>query len=215
MKRILMFLPLIYVVNSYASQHPVFEDHTDKGEILVEADKTTLVIKRNNRLGIRVHTRNFSKQDIVKLYQATKILEKVMNSPQLKNLIENFEYKGEKQFHQNKDLTNLQIYSHIMTGSEDLKPNADQTMDFDLTMYRSWNPFSSVKGYTKPGTMRIWIHSKFYRRSSWSVIDVASNLAHEWLHKMGFGHDYYYNEDRPYSVPYAIGNIVAQVAQQM
>ena len=66
-----------------------------------------------------------------------------------------------------------------------------------------------------PDTMRIWIHKKFFRRSSWTPVDVAANMAHEWVHKIGFGHDYYYTEDRPYSVPYAIGNIVAEVANLM
>ena len=31
---------------------------------------------------------------------------------------------------------------------------------------------------------------------------------HEWLHKIGFEHSYYNNSDRPYTVPYAIGEIV-------
>ncbi len=218
MKSLLKLLPLfLLITNAFAVDHPTFEDFADKGEILAESDSAirTLKIGKKGKLKLQVHTRNFRSRDLLKLYQAVQILEKVMNSKQLKNLILNYKYAGEEQFHQNKDMSNLEIYEHLMTGSEDINPGDDQVMNFDLTMYRSWNPWSKVKGYTKPDTLRIWIHSKYYRRSSWTPVDVAANMAHEWVHKMGFGHDYYYNQDRRYSVPYAIGGLVTEVAKKM
>lgn len=170
----------------------------------------------SKRLGIKARLRNFSRSsDRAKMEKGFQILKEVMNSKRFQQLVHGFVFKGERTFHENNGMTNQEIYEHLMTGGENLKPDHDHTMDFDLSLYRSWNPFSKVKGYTKPDTMRIWIHTKFFRRSSWTPVDVAANLAHEWVHKMGFGHAYNYNPDRPFSVPYAIGGIVAQVAEEM
>lgn len=205
---------MLFSLNSYGTNHPVFEDYEDEGEVL-EGTDDEITSPTDNKLKIIVKTRNFTKTDKVKLHRAIEILEIIMNSALLKESIINYQYKGEFRFHQNNNMTNTEIYEHMIKGAEQLKPEVDHTMNFDLTMYRSWNPFSKVKGYTKPDTMRIWIHSKFYRRKSWSPVDVAANMAHEWFHKIGFGHDYYYNEDRPYSVPYAIGGLIIQTAKKL
>jgi hypothetical protein len=218
MKRIFNLISLCSIIFTtscaLSSDHPNFENFEDFGKML-KGNKTTIVTRKDNPLKIRVYTRNFLDSDKKKLYNAIQILEEVMNSQDLKSLILNYKYKGKSQFHRNKGLSNQQIYNHLMTGAEDLRPFNDNTMDFDLTMYRSWNPFSTVKGYTKPDTMRVWIHSKYYRTKAWTALDVASNMAHEWVHKMGFTHDYYDNIDRPYSVPYAIGGLITTVAKKL
>ena len=166
-------------------------------------------------LQVEVSFRNFNDCDKRKVNEAVVILEEVMNSQEFKERVLNFTFKGERRFHENNGLSNFEIYNLLMSGEEVLIPGADGVMNFDLTLYRSWNPWSKVKGYTKPDTIRIWINKKFFRRTSWTVVDVASNMAHEWVHKMGFGHAYNYNSDRPYSVPYAIGNIVGEVAREL
>ncbi len=198
----------------FADDHPFFKPYSDQGEIL-DGSRGTLKSIMPGKLSISVVTRNFTNSDLEKLNKAIFILEKVMNSDYLKNLILTFQYKGMSQFHQNNGLMNFEVLNLIMSGAESLNPIKDTTMNFDLTMYRSFNPFSKVKGYTKPDTNRIWINSKYYRKSSWTAADVAGNLAHEWLHKLGFTHDYYHNEDRRFSVPYAIGYLVRDMAKTM
>lgn len=210
----LICLTFTFSFSSLADDHPIFENYEELGEEQEEIT-TTIFGNLKNKLKIKVKTRNFTDRDKVKLYRAIQILDEVMNSKELKEMILNYSFKGSNTFNQNNGMTNQEIYDHFMTGAEDLKSEIDNTMDFDLTMYRSWNPWSKVKGYTKPDTMRIWIHSKFYRRTSWTAIDVASNMAHEWVHKMGFGHEYYHNEDRPFTVPYAIGGLVGTVAKNL
>jgi hypothetical protein len=162
-----------------------------------------------------IYLRNFSKAaDIEKINQANTLLIKIMNSEEFKQRVLNFTFNGKKQFHDNNGKTNQEIYDHLMTGSEVLMPGSLGIMNFDLTLYQSKNPWSKVKGYTLPDTMRIWINKKFFRKSSWTPKDVAANMAHEWVHKMGFGHDYKHNADRPFSVPYAVGYIVQDLADQ-
>ncbi len=204
---------LLLSFNSYASSEH-FSEYIEQADHKIQSTGTVKV-GLSSSLSIEVFTRNFRKSDKMKLAAAIEILRDVMNSKEFKHEVLNFTYQGKTQFNQNNDMTNQEIYEHLMTGAEVLNPVVDHVMNFDLTMYRSLNPFSKVKGYTKPDTNRIWIHSKFYRRRSWTPIDVAANMAHEWVHKMGFGHDYYYDENRPYSVPYGIGGIVTKVAKQL
>lgn len=172
-------------------------------------------LKTSSQLAVDVYMRNFRDSDKEKVYKAVEILETVINSQEFKDRVLNFTFKGEKQFHRNNGLSNKEIYHHIMTGEEVLMPNSVGIMNFDLTLYRSKNPWSKVKGYTKPDTMRIWMNTKFFRRTSWTSIDVAGNMAHEWVHKMGYGHAYKHNPDRPYTVPYAIGYLVGDIAREM
>lgn len=163
-----------------------------------------------------IHLRNFSlNSDRKKISAATSLLVEIMNSKEFKDRVLNFTFQGKKQFNKNQGKTNLEIYNHLMTGAEVLMPESQGIMNFDLTLYRSKNPWSKVKGYTKPDTMRIWINKKFFRESSWKPADVAANMAHEWVHKMGYTHAFKFNSNRPYTVPYAIGYIIQDIADEM
>ena len=169
----LLFLNLATPINLYASG--------ETGIVHIQATENTrypealpnFTYNNTGKLKVDVHFRNFKECDQKKVNQAVIILEQVMNSQEFKDRVLNFTFKGEKRFHQNNDMTNQQIYDHLMSGEEVLIPGADGVMNFDLTLYRSWNPFSKVKGYTLPDTIRIWIHKKFFRRSSWTSVDVA------------------------------------------
>lgn len=190
-------------------------DETSSPEDMRVDHLRTSKLKTSNQLSVDVYMRNFTEIDQAKVYKAVEILETVINSQEFKERVYNFTWRGEKQFNQNNGLSNKEIYKHIMTGEEILMPHSVGIMNFDLTLYRSKNPWSKVKGYTKPDTMRIWMNKKFFRKSSWTPIDVAGNMAHEWVHKMGYGHAYNNNPDRPYTVPYAIGYIVGDIAREM
>lgn len=107
--------------------------------------------------------------------------------------------------------TREQVYTHLMGGQETLAqpmPTPNNTADIELVIDRgrSW----SAIGYTYPNTVKQWIYSWFlksdYRR-------VAGNLAHEWCHKMGYGHEYRYNPTRQHTVPYAVGDFVAGIVR--
>lgn len=170
---------------------------------------------KTERLTISYDLRNFKrKNDRYKIKKAFVILEEVVNSPEFKNLILNFKWNGERKFNNNNNMSNLEIYQKFMSGAEILSPTADHKMNYDLTLYRSWNPFSGVYGYTNPDTKRIWINKKFFRKRSYTAVDVAANLCHEWVHKLGFTHTFNYNSDRPYSVPYGIGYLIEEVAKK-
>ena len=64
-----------------------------------------------------------------------------------------------------------------------------------------------------PNEIKIWMNSKFFDQNN--PAKVTENMMHEWLHKIGFKHDYERTLTRPYSVPYAIGYLVGRIAQKL
>lgn len=106
-------------------------------------------------------------------------------------------------------LTGLQVYERIIQANEKLRPEIDGEADIDLTLYTKNN---STVGYTYPNTLMQWANKKFW--SAFTIFDIAGNLFHEWLHKMGFGHSSNYTSLRKYSVPYALGYLVIELGEK-
>jgi len=146
-----------------------------------------------------------------KILDAVELLRKVFVSAEFKQRILNHQFYGKKKFLKNKGLSNLEIYNLILSGVEQLHPYRNNAMDLDVQLYTDYH--STVLGFTRPNTGRIWINSKYFNRHS--PARIAENLMHEWLHKVGFDHDYRQTRDRKYSVPYAIGYIVGELAARM
>lgn len=161
-------------------------------------------------LDINVSLTNFSETQKAKMQEALKRLKLVINSVDFKERVLNHTYNGEKTFNENNGLTNEEIYQTIMEGAEKLLPEIDEEMDLDITMYYK---YSSTVGYTYPNTTRIWVNSRFF--NGYSYGQVAANATHEWTHKLGFGHSYYNNASRPYTVPYGIGSIISELVDSM
>lgn len=154
----------------------------------------------------------FERDEEEKIHQAIDLIKRVVASEEFKNKILNKKYKGKKQFVDNQGLTNAQIYKRILEGSEMLTPGNNNTMDLDLRAYHESN---NVIGYTKPSLIEIFCNTKYFDSSSFKVNEVAMNLTHEWLHKLGFKHSQKKNAARPHSVPYGVGYIMRSLAAKM
>jgi hypothetical protein len=142
-----------------------------------------------------------------KMYAAFRALEDVVNSEEFKERVINFRNtKGERAFASNKGLTNEEIYAQFMEGRETLQQNTPNEMNFWLKLYN--RPWSKVIGYTNQKINVININWKYFKGNS--VNNVAANLAHEWTHKIGFGHKSAKEHD---SAPYAIGYIVGELVK--
>lgn len=151
----------------------------------------------------------FKGEKLAKLEEAFRVLEIAVNSEEFKERVINFKNtRGERAFASNKGLTNEEIYRIFMEGRETLQPETEGEMNFYLKLY--YRPWSKVIGYTTPTTNVININWKFFK--NYRPSDVAANLAHEWTHKIGFGHTSAKEHD---SVPYAIGYIVGDIAERI
>lgn len=150
---------------------------------------------------------NFPAPEEKKVYEAVELIKKVVASSEFKERILNHTYQGKKIFVDNNGLTNEQIYQLIVEGAETMNPTKNGRMDVELELYEQ---SGRTIGYTYPHTPRIWINTKFFKR--YNPVQVADNLFHEWLHKLGFDHSQKYSNSRNYSVPYAIGYLVEELA---
>lgn len=161
-------------------------------------------------LEINANLRNFSIAKEQKMRDALERLKIVINSEEFKQEILSHTFNGEYSFANNNGLTNDEIYEVILRGAETLMPEEDEEIDVDITLYYSNN---STVGYTYPDSTRIWVNDKFF--SGFTLGKVAANVAHEWTHKIGFGHDFNRTAIRPYSVPYGVGSIIQKLVDGM
>ena len=150
----------------------------------------------------------FSADGLKKLQRSFELLELVMNSEVFREQVINFRnVKGERAFSSNKGLSNEEIYDHLMEARENLLPDTPFEMNYYLKLYN--RPWSKVIGYTNPDSNVININWKYFK--NFEPHQVAANLAHEWVHKMGFDHKSAAELD---SAPYAIGDLVEVLAKR-
>jgi hypothetical protein len=151
---------------------------------------------------------NFTDAQKAKYNKAVALVKKVVATEAFRKKVLNFIYAGVKRFSNNDGKSNSQIYQSILDAAEKLKPSKNNTMDLGVKLYYE---ASSVVGYTNPSITYINVNTKFF--NNYSVNEVAGNLFHEWLHKLGYGHDSSSTSRRPYSVPYAIGYMVRDIGK--
>lgn len=172
----------------------------------------TPIVGSTGGLSVVIREANdFDTESRALLERARVLAEKVLNSEEFKQRVLNFTYDGDEAFVQNDGKTNLQIYNQMMAGAE-LYPRtttANKTMDLFTELYYGG---SGVIGYTNPDTATIYMNSYYY--DDYSPSEVVGNITHEWLHKLGYDHDYSYTYRRDYSVPYAIGYIAEEIAEK-
>lgn len=152
----------------------------------------------------------FSATNQEKIENAADLVKRIIMSQEFKDAVVGFTINGEKKFVDNNGLTNLQVYDRIIIAAERLTPAKNYVLDAEIQLYFE---DSSTIGYTYPTSTRIWMNTKYFDR--YTPYQVAGNLTHEWLHKMGFTHDSAATSTRPYSVPYAVGYIVRQLAGEL
>ena len=159
---------------------------------------------------IKVHDMNSEREE--KIFESVELLRRIFASHEFKTRILNHRFNGKKAFAWNKGLSNQEIYQRILGGVEKLEPERNNAMDVEIDLFTDMN--SNVLGYTKTQTKKIWMNTKYFNAETTNV-ELSSHLMHEWLHKLGFGHERKRCQDRVYTVPYAIGYIVRDLAKEM
>ena len=154
-----------------------------------------------------VNTYSMTSSQEAKIQKAEYKIMKVIGSESFRTKVLNHTYGGVKKFVDNGGLTNAQIYTKILEAMESYKKTKNNTMDLNIKVYYE---NSSTVGYTTTTSSYINMNTKFM--NSYTSNQVARNMMHEWLHKLGFKHAVSYSTSRNYSVPYAIGKIVETLA---
>lgn len=158
----------------------------------------------------RIVGEGYSKEGQDKLSKAEALIVKVVNSEEFKEKILNHTYEGKKTFVDNDGLSNEQIFKKLFEGAESLMPAVNYQMDLTAVYY--FSRLSSTIGYTYPDVMKVYTNGKYH--NYYTACEVAGNLFHEWLHKIGFGHAAKYSSSRDYSVPYAVGYILEETCKK-
>ena len=214
MNKFLFLLSLILTLNVTASW--ACGDHTDEEIYSVmsspkalsatdenyihpgSVDSSFLVVKPES-------IQKFSQSERAKLEAAFALIEKVVNSEEFKDRFINFLNKeDERSFKSNQGLTNEKIFEQFMAGRELLLPDTVGEMNFYLKLYHK--RFSNVLGWTSRSSNLININKKFFK--NFKPNEVAGNLVHEWLHKLGFSHSSAKEHD---SVPYGVGYLMREM----
>lgn len=154
------------------------------------------------------YLQGFDSSDESKYNKAVAMVKKVVATEAFRKAVINFTYNGQRTFNNNRGLTNEQIYQSILDAAEKLTPTKNNTMDVGVKLYYE---NSTVVGYTSPSYAYINVNTKYF--DSYAINSVASNLFHEWLHKLGYGHDASATAGRPYSVPYGVGGIIRNLGK--
>lgn len=166
----------------------------------VTTPKVTPISVENSpsKFSVNITSVNYNEDQKEKLDKAAKIISDIFNSEEFKKEI------LVREFTNSLGLTNLQIYEKLMEGKEALAPETVGSMDIVVTMYNA--PLSKVVGYTYPDSQTIYTNSKFHNK--YTPCRVASNLTHEWIHKLGFNHS---STKDSKSVPYSLNEIVEKL----
>ena len=150
----------------------------------------------------------FTAAQEVKYNEAIDIVKKVEATEAFRSKVLNHTWSGLKQFADNGEKTNAQIYQSVLDAAESLNKIKNNTMDLGVKMYYAT---TTVIGWTNPSITYINVNTKYF--DQFDPNEVAGNLFHEWLHKLGYGHDSSVTAKRPYSVPYAVGYMIRDLGK--
>lgn len=159
-----------------------------------------LIGKQNKKWTIREHILNgFTDAEREKHRVAQRLLENVVNSWEFRQELLSLVFTS------TNGMTNAQIYNAIINGAEILSPENDNEADISVNAYRK---FGKVIGYTTEKTESTWLNMNFFDKFNYD--EIADNLFHEWLHKLGFDHK---SASERTSVPYAAGYLVKKLVK--
>ncbi len=154
-----------------------------------------------------VKTYSMTSSQEAKIQKAEYKIRKVIGSEAFRTRVLGHTYGGVKKFVDNGGLTNSQIYTKVLEAMESYFNTKNNSMDLNVKVYYE---NSSTVGFTTTTSSYINMNTKFL--NTYTSNQVARNMTHEWLHKLGFHHAVSYSTSRNYSVPYAIGSIMEELA---
>lgn len=142
-----------------------------------------------------------------KYNQAVAMVKKVVATEKFREKVLSYSWSGGSGFSSTTQ-TRAQVYQAVLEAAERLTPAKNNTMDVGVKLYYE---NSSVVGWTSTNITHFNVNTKFFNQ--YDIHEVAGNLFHEWLHKLGYGHDSAATVQRPHSVPYAVGYIVRDIGK--
>jgi hypothetical protein len=152
----------------------------------------------------------YSASERVKLEAGMKLLTDVLNSKEFRDGVLSATFQGKPGF-ASDTRSPQEIYRAIREAKESYTDAADGEVDINLSLENlSWFQ-RNVVGYTTESSDTLTTNRRFF--SGFEPAEVAGHVAHEWLHKLGFEHDFKATARRPDSVPYELGELIERLAK--
>ena len=151
-------------------------------------------------------TSGFTKRELVKLEKSRVVLELIFNSELFRKKMLLADFSGETS--KWRFSSNHQILDHVMKGAETLQPEINHQADIQQGIFNPNYWSKNVVGRTWKSRIIQEINRKLFW--TYPVYKVAGNIAHEWFHKLGFGHDSKRTKRRPFSVCYQVNKIIKE-----
>jgi hypothetical protein len=177
---------------------------------LIKPDRTVLTKDKKARKfrAIIETTDRLSEYDFGRILVASQLASNVIKTERFRKAVLNYEHNGYKGFTWT-ELTREEVYDVIIKGAEKHTPSDDYTMSFIATSFDSTKEDDRVIAFVYGSRDLVYFNKKYLFHNS---IRIANTLTHEWLHMLGFEHDRDDTPARKYSVPYAVGDIVQEIA---
>lgn len=132
-----------------------------------------------------------------KINRTQEEMHTVLNSSIFRDQVYKMKKHGERS--KFKDYSNAQIYAMLMQGAEEHKPDVDNVWNIYLSGYFSWR---KVVGYMKRGVKYIFMNYQYFDKRT--TCKIGSFFTHEQGHHLGFSHDFWATEERPFSICYQL-----------
>lgn len=150
---------------------------------------------------------------VKKAHRAVELMNQVINSEKFKAKVLEFNFQDTRyrasadEEYRNID-SNEDIYNILRKGEEQgSSDGVDFTWKLRIKLGRGLSQVGRRDG-------NLIITQNWFIKRDNNDSEVAAHWVHEYLHVLGFGHDYDDTERRPYSVPYGIGGIVSDLLNE-
>jgi hypothetical protein len=115
-------------------------------------------------------------------------------------------------FTESNGMSPRQILDLLLSGKDNHNQLSDNALNVYVNLYYQ---NTSTIGYTYANNIWTWINRKFF--SKMTPGEIAGNILHEYMHRLGFGHirRWFFKSKMLTTVPYQMGIIVEELAGEM
>nr|WP_299486259.1 hypothetical protein [uncultured Allomuricauda sp.] len=156
---------------------------------------------------------NFNREkDIAKAKKVRELIEIIINSKEFHRKVVSADFQDRRFKHENGKIEEIRdnelILERLLKGKEQFssESSTDYEWDYQIVLYRS---LTGEIGHRSKDT--IFTKKKKFRNMTYR--NVASHWIHEYVHVIGFTHDFKRTERRPYSIPYLTGTIAGSIME--